>query len=576
MKLLKMFSRFLLVCCIIAANLVFFSGQVRAFSEVKLSALDGLPGDEFGYSVDISEDTAIVGVGTYYTQGSAYIYIFNGTNWVLQQKLAAGDGVNGDWFGCSVAISGDTAVVGACHKRINGQALQGAVYVFVRSGGTWTQQQELTAGDGAKKDTFGCSVDISGNTLIAGAQGDTFGIEPSQGSAYIFTRSGTSWTQAAKFTTDIGGEDVYFGHSASISGDTAIVGAYFETPGPGMDECGAAYVYFFNGTNWVFQQKLVAPDWEVTAGLGFSVAISGDTAIAGAYADDSGINYDLGSAYIYVRSGGTWTLQQKLVAPDGADYDWFGCSVAINGDLAIAGAQNCDIGINANQGAAYLFTRSGSTWTQKEKLSASDGASGDTFGFAVSINGDRAMAGAYLADIGTNEDQGAAYIYSGINKTDLSITKTGDSGVVTGTGFSYTLTVTNNGPNDASGVKATDLLPSGVTYRRSTPSQGDYNPSTGIWTIGSLTNGENVTLEIEVTASSLPNTVITNTAQVSGNQTDPDASNNSSSRITKVAAAVGGEVERINQIRILLPWIISGAVLAVLGARVLLKRQKAK
>jgi uncharacterized repeat protein (TIGR01451 family) len=159
-------------------------------------------------------------------------------------------------------------------------------------------------------------------------------------------------------------------------------------------------------------------------------------------------------------------------------------------------------------------------------------------------------------------------------RADLSITKTGDSGAVAGTNFNYTIRVTNNGPSDATGVNVTDILPSGVSYYKSTASKGVYNSSTGIWMVGSLTSGETESLTLEVTANALPNTVITNSARVSGNEIDPVANNNSASQNTRIVTAVGGEVSGVSQFGILAPWLVVLLVVAAGGAFFLVKKHK--
>jgi len=228
-----------------------------------------------------------------------------------QTRLSAADGAAGDWLGYSVSLSGDTALVGAAYDGVGANSGQGSAYVFIRSGSTWTQQSQLTAGDGAAQEMFGSSVALSGDTALVGAVWDTVGANFQQGSAYVFTRSGSTWTQ---------------------------------------------------------QAKLTAGDGEAEDEFGWSVALSGDTALVGAYGDDVGSNADQGSAYVFTRSGATWTQQAQLTAGDGAVVDWFGAYVALYGDTALVGAYLDDVGANVNQGSAYVFTRSGSVWAQQAKL----------------------------------------------------------------------------------------------------------------------------------------------------------------------------------------------------------------
>jgi len=268
----------------------------------------------------------------------------------------------------------------------------GAAYVFVRNGTTWTQQQKLTASDGVLYDHFGISVAISGNTVVVGAGG--------WGAAYIFVRSGTTWTQQQKLIASDGAVGDLFGDSVAISWDTVVVGApspYYPYPGQG-----AAYVFVRSGTTWTQQQKLTASDSEPYDQFGASVAISGDTVVVGR--PDYGA---MGAAYVFVRSGTTWTQQQKLTASDGKVYDFLGYTIAISGNTMVIGAPISNIGANTYQGAAYVFARSGTTWTQQQKLTASDGGFNHWFGTSVAISADKVVVGAIGVDYGS----GAAYVF---------------------------------------------------------------------------------------------------------------------------------------------------------------------
>ena len=271
-------------------------------------------------------------------------------------KLTAGDAAAGDHFGITVSISGDTAVVGATRDDHAG-IFSGSAYVFVGSGTSWTQQAKLTASDAALGDDFGRSVSISGDTVVVGAIGDDdvgtiFG--GNSGSAYVFVRSGTIWTQQAKLTASDAAELDQFGISVSISGDTALVGA-FKDDDVGS-ESGSAYVFVRSGTTWTQQAKLTASDDAAGDQFGFSVSISGDTSLMAAIGDDGevfGLNGS-GSAYVFVRSGATWTEQAQLTASDAARADRFGASLSISGDTVVVGvASDDDPGFDS--GSAKVF-----------------------------------------------------------------------------------------------------------------------------------------------------------------------------------------------------------------------------
>ena len=330
------------------------------------------------------------------------------------QKLLASDISSYNYFGASVAISSDgkTAVIGAYGNE--------AAYIFTYSGTTWTEQQILTASDSASFDYFGNSVDIStdGNTVIVGAyQEDTTATD--QGAAYVFTRTGSTWTQQAKLRASDADISDNFGASVSLSadGNTALIGADNENTSPNSDN-GAAYVFTRSGSTWTQQQKLLASDRASNENFGNRVSLSadGNTAIIGADAEDTSPNTNNGAAYVFTRSGTTWTEQQKLLASDLAAGDQFGFSVAISsdGNTAVIGAIQGDTSPNSNNGAAYIFTRSEGVWTEQQKLTASDRASNEFFGWSVSFSsdGNTLAIGAIDEDTSPTSDNGAVYIFT--------------------------------------------------------------------------------------------------------------------------------------------------------------------
>ena len=380
---------------------------------VKLLASDADADDRFGYSASISGNYAIVGANRNddngENSGSAYIFELSNGTWTQKQKLLAADRADRDFFGLSVAISGNYAIVGAYGNSDNGSQ-SGSAYIFELSNGTWTQKQKLLASDADASDQFGYSVSISGNYAIVGAyQNDDNG--DGSGSAYIFELSNGTWTQKQKLLASDAAAIDYFGRSVSISGNYAIVGAHLNHDN-GM-RGGSAYIFERDsngnwGSNGNETQKLLASDADTVDAFGFSVAISGNYAIVGAaFNDDNGENS--GSAYIFELSNGTWTQKQKLLAADAAAGDNFGVSVAISGNYAIVGAHyNDDNGIKS--GSAYIFELSNGTWSQKQKLLASDGAISDHFGRPVSISGNYAIIGAHQNDDNGSES-GSAYIF---------------------------------------------------------------------------------------------------------------------------------------------------------------------
>jgi hypothetical protein len=381
-----------------------------AQTAAKIAASDSAAGAGFGYAVALSGETLLVGAynadaGENQDQGAAYVYVRNGAAWALQQKLTAPDGGANDNFGWSVALNGNTAVIGAIGYDAGANSDQGAVYVFVRSGTTWTQQQKLTAGDGAAGAVFGWSVAVSGETLLAGALSNN-GAQRNQGAAYAFTRSGTVWTQQQKLLAGDGAAGDAFGTAVALSGETALIGAVDKDSGAQSLQ-GAAYVFTRSGATWTQQQKLLASDGGPNDNFGQSVALSGETVLVGAAGKTLSAKPAHGSAYVFTRAGSVWSQQQSLTANDGAALDSFGAAVALQGEQAVIGAP----GRGEAQGAAYVFTRSGTLWNAQQKLTASDGAAGDAFGNAVALGVGTAVLGAFGDDQAANTDQGSVYSF---------------------------------------------------------------------------------------------------------------------------------------------------------------------
>ncbi|MBN1590165.1 MAG: hypothetical protein JW888_11665 [Pirellulales bacterium] len=371
---------------------------------VKLLADDGLANDRFGCSVAIDGDTAIVGAygdddnGT--DSGAAYIYENTESGWVQVAKFAPAHA--DDHFGTSVSISGGLAIVGA-----SAYADRGAAYVFKETGTGWTQVAFLTAADGATGDCFGCSVSISGTTAIIGAYGDSY----DRGSAYIFEDTGSGWHQVTKLTANDGTTTDAFGCSVSISGDTAVIGAYKDNQeSPYANDSGSAYVFKNTVSGWEQVAKLTvyggAYDY-----FGRCVSISGDTAIVGAYGDnETGIYSDSGSAYFFQDTGSGWHKVAKVTASDQAEGDYFGRSVSISGTVAVVGTPGKDV-IGTDSGAAYVFENTGSGWNQVAKRTAEDAGGGAEFGWSVAISGSMSIIGAHC-DNDKGTDSGSAYLFS--------------------------------------------------------------------------------------------------------------------------------------------------------------------
>ena len=384
------------------------AAAVADFENAKLTASDAAASDYFGFSVSISGDTALVGAhgdddnGS--DSGTTYVIRYNGSNWVEEAKLTASDGAASDSFGISVSISSDTVLVGAMADDDNGSN-SGSAYVFRYNGSNWVEEAKLTASDGAASDFFGLSVSISSNIVLVGAYGDDDNGSVS-GSAYVFRYNGSNWVEEPKLTASDGAASDHFGFSVSISGDTALVGAYEDDDSGPVS--GSAYVFRYNGSNWAEEMKLTASDGAASDFFGRSVSISGDTALVGSLADDDN-GSSSGSAYVFRYNGSNWVEEAKLTASDGVAGDYFGRSVAIFGDIVLVGADEDDDN-GSQSGSAYVFRYNGTNWVEEAKLTASDGAALDYFGRSVSTSSGTALVGSLLDDDNGSES-GSAYVF---------------------------------------------------------------------------------------------------------------------------------------------------------------------
>jgi hypothetical protein len=400
----------------------------------KLTADDGAPYDYFGRAVSLSGDgsTALVGADaySYYTMagsgaGSAYVFVRTGNTWSRQARLVAWDRALFDGFGNAVSLSadGNTALVGAYLATTPAGTNAGSAYVFVRSGNTWNQQFKLVEYDGAAQDWFGKAVSLSGdgNTAMVGSPFANTPTVTEAGSAYVFVRSGNIWGQQAKLMANDRAPIDSFGWAVSLSadGNTALVGACSDTTPEGGTAAGSAYVFVRSGVSWSQETHLEPPSSKaIDHFFGSDVSLSGDgkTALVGAPMDDTPAGTNAGSAYVFVRSGTNWSLQARLTANDGASRDYLGGAVSLSGDgnTALVGAYMATTPAGTNAGSAYVFVRSGANWTQQAKLAADSGAADDYFGWAVSLsqNGNTALVGAKHENTMAGEHAGSAYVFA--------------------------------------------------------------------------------------------------------------------------------------------------------------------
>jgi subtilisin family serine protease len=358
----------------------------------ELTAAGGAAGNRFPAPVSISGDVAILGAGLDDCAagadcGSAYIFRSEGGVWAEKAKVTASDASAGARFGWSAAISGDLAVVGAYARD--------TVYIYRFNGTTWVEEAKLT-GPGGR---FGWSVSVDGNVAVIGAY--------FANSAYFYRFNGSTWVQEGAVSVP---SSFYFGHWVSISGDLAVVGAVFESCAGGA-HCGAAYIYRFNESAWVQEQKLTASDARADDNFGYSVSISGNVAAIGAHGDDCPGGGDCGAAYIYRFNGSAWVEEVKLTPSERAVADGFGLPVSISGEVILAGASGHDCQAGPDCGAAYLFRHTSNTWVEDAKIVPDDVQVGDEFGAAASISGSLAVIGA-IGDDAAGPDFGSAYIFA--------------------------------------------------------------------------------------------------------------------------------------------------------------------
>jgi CSLREA domain-containing protein len=417
----------------------------------------------------------ILGLAIGIAFGGARTTAAQSETWIEQAHQLPFDGQAGNTFGFKVAVDGDTAVVGSAGFRRGGEDNVGAAYVYVRVNGEWVFQQKLMASDGTGSnifgDQFGAAVGVSGDTIIVGANQDDTAIGVNSGSAYIFTRTNGVWTEQQHLFASSGAPGAAFGDAVAIEGDTAIIGSLWEDSSSGNNAGGAyifkrsggiwaqqqrlnspdsgdgmnfgisvaisgqyivigsnvgAYLFFRSVPNWIYAQKWQALDGESNDGFGQSVAVSGDTGVVGAPLDDTPRGTDTGSAYIFQIRNGLEPLQQKVTASNGAENDRYGFSVATNGATVIVGAFNGDTAGEANTGVAYVIGKNGADWEQRQLIVGSDTGINNRFGVGVAMGRDSAIIGAYQHDqvIGANTvPTGGSYIFSPV----ISVNKTADT-----------------------------------------------------------------------------------------------------------------------------------------------------
>ena len=444
------------------AAYIFVKNGSAWIQQAKLVASDGGAGDQFGRTVSIDGEFAVVGAWQNNNErgasaGAVYVYRFNGAAWIQSAKLLAPDGQLGDRFGSAVAVQGDRIVAGAANGGFFGEGRayvfsledpiwvtesvlipegaglsdgfgstvtieenlvvvgsplydrstaidEGLAYVFERdNSGLWILRTKLDSGDGASGFKFGTSVDIQGNEVIVGAPG----ADNQRGSVYVFLRSGNEWNLQSKVSPDFGQDGESFGTALAYAGVDLIIGAPDNTNINGSD-AGIVYLYSRVVNDWNFESTVLASNKIIQPLFGTAVALSDSIAVVGA----EGKEGDAGAAFVYELTTQGWVQVAELEASDGEEGDLFGRAVAIFEDVVVVGAPANDNERGIDAGAVYIYVKGSMGWSEQARLVADDGMDGDQFGHAVAVHGNTIAIGAHLADTPASQEVGKVYVYS--------------------------------------------------------------------------------------------------------------------------------------------------------------------
>ena len=351
--------------------------------QAKLTASDAQADDAFGQRISLSNDVVLIaapydddyGLNT----GAAYVFRYNGVDWIEEAKLTTSDAAAGDEIGSGVSISGNVAVVGA-HGDDDYGDQSGAAYVFRYNSVDWIEEAKLMASDAAAGDRFGFGAAVSGDAIVVGAwQDDDHGEDC--GAAYVFRHNGSTWVEEAKLTASDAAAGDRFG-SVAIDGNVILVGAMYDDDN-GLDT-GSAYVFRYNGSSWPEEAKLAPSDAEQLRHFGRRVSVDGDRVAVGG---------ERHAVHVFRFNGGVWAQEAQLTPSDSYHGDYLG-PVDITDNMIVVGAPSHYLGSDSYVGTAYLYRFNAGRWLQTNRLTASDAAEGDNFGRAVATDGVIAMIGA--------------------------------------------------------------------------------------------------------------------------------------------------------------------------------------
>ena len=393
------------------------------FNEVKkFTASDASPGDLFGSGVSVGDDVFLVSSNYHDCDngrregcGSAYVFKYNGNEWIEEDRLTASDTHPHQLFGSVSLITDYMAVIGARGDNANNN-WAGAAYVFKYNGNEWIEEDKLTASDGTKYGGFGSKVVGDGDVVVISSPWHDchagYGRD-NCGSVYVFRYNGNEWIEEAEL---ISGEEyrigsgVQFGYSVAVANNVIVVGTpYIEK------QRGAVYVFRYNGNEWLKEAKLTPLERKIDASFGERIAIDSNSEVilvGSSYESDEYGN--TGAAYVFRYNGNEWVEEQRLESPDPRQWDFFGEDVSVDGEVIVTGAigKICD-GEGQDCGAAYVFRYNGNEWMiEEDKLTASDGIDGDFFGKAIVLNGNKLfISSSAICENGHGENCGATYLF---------------------------------------------------------------------------------------------------------------------------------------------------------------------
>lgn len=444
----------MLTCNRLWLSFCFLSGLASAqgvyVEEARLVATSPTTGSYQGTDVDIDGATAVVGapLAGPGQGGTATVYVRSLGTWSVQGELVASDGANGNNFGAALAVYGDSIAVGASGSTVSGQVGAGAVYIFTRAAGVWTLQQKLIASDVLQNAEFGHCVALDGNTLAVGSPNqNSQPLYPGSGATYVFTRTNGVWTQQQRIVPGGNQYGARSGSSVALEGASLLIGARSWTDQV-TTIIGVGRVFEFTrlGAVWTQAAEFGPADQTQFKLFGSSLDLHGNYAVVGAPNDALPGQVAYGSAYVFVRSGGGWSQQQKLHGQGIDDQDYFGTDVGIHGGNIVVGAINANSSAAAGSGSVRWFVRSGWTWSEQPDLYGSQTVTGDKLGEGVAISGDTVLAGANFANTATGI--GETYVWR-ISPAAVSIyctAKTNSLGCVPSIGSSGTPSVSSPSP----------------------------------------------------------------------------------------------------------------------------------